>query len=190
MTGGKLRLAHSSMSPRHEPTIALVTWGLLDAVLDSIGVSLDEFCEELPSGWLRGYIDALRAVGVGTVLFCVSSRVERPTRFKHESTGTTICILPTPRLYRGIARTVESHPGPWSLSNAAPRALRGARHIAYMKLFPFRHWLGTPLLSLAHELQHEGCHAILCDGYETASFDLSVLLGRTMRRPVFATYQL
>jgi starch synthase len=175
---------------RHEPTVGLVTWGLLDEVLDSIDLSLEQFCAELPSGWLLGYITALRQVGVRTVLFCVSSQVERPTRLKHPSTNTTICLLPATGVYRGITETIASHPGPWSLGDAPRRALRGARHIAYMQLFPYRHWLGTPLLHLARELRRERCEAILCDGYETARFDLSVLLGRVLGRPVFASYQL
>jgi starch synthase len=41
-----------------------------------------------------GYINALKQVGVRTVLFCISAHVDRPSHFTHIPTGTPICVLP------------------------------------------------------------------------------------------------
>jgi len=150
---------------------------------------MERFCETLPFGWLVGYGGALRMIGVRTVLFYVSARVNEPVRFTHEPTGTTICLLPAPGLYRGLTRTLTSHPGPWSVSNAFGRAFRGVRHIFFMKLAPAWPWLTTPIVALAREMRREGCDVVLSEGYETARFQLCVLLSKLMRLPVFATCQ-
>lgn len=78
-------------------TIALLPWGdLIEDFLDSINVSLETFCKEMTESWLFGYIDALRLVGVRTVLFCISACVATPSRHIHFPTGATICVLPAP----------------------------------------------------------------------------------------------
>src|SRR6266581_8455807 len=87
------------------PTIALLPWGnVLEDFLDTIGVSLESFCNEFTGSWMFGYVDALRRVGVRTVLICISAHVARPSRFTHTPTGATICVLPAPRSYRAIRR--------------------------------------------------------------------------------------
>src|SRR5919197_200948 len=64
------------------PTIALLPWGnVLEDVLDTLGVSLETFCNEFTGSWMFGYVDALRQVGVRTVLICISARVAAPSRF-------------------------------------------------------------------------------------------------------------
>src|SRR3990172_3465564 len=79
-------------------TVALLPWGdLIEDFLDSIGVSLETFCKEMTGGWMFGYIDALRLVGVRTVVFCISARVKTPMRFTNIPTGATICVLTAPK---------------------------------------------------------------------------------------------
>ena len=42
---------------------------------------------------------------------------------------------------------------------------------------------------MAGSCRESDCRAILCQEYESARFDVCVLLGRLTGRPVFATYQ-
>ncbi|MGH8002533.1 MAG: hypothetical protein ACREPR_24660, partial [Brasilonema sp.] len=37
---------------------------LIEDFLDTIGVSFEAYCKEMTGGWLFGYVDALRLVGV------------------------------------------------------------------------------------------------------------------------------
>ena len=87
------------------PTVALLPWGnVMEDFLDTIGVSLEAFCKEFTGSWMFGYVDALRQVGVRTVVICVSARVVAPSRFTHVPTGASICVLPVPRIYRHLRR--------------------------------------------------------------------------------------
>lgn len=176
------------MSTQPQPTIALLHWGdLIEDFLDTIGVSFEAFCNEMTGGWMFGYIDALRLVGVRTVLFCISARVTEPMRYTHEPTGATICVLPAPRIYH-VARRQIPNPYGWTLKEVFGD-IRGIRRILLSILKDIAPYLATPLGMLAHELRREGCQAILCQEYEYARFDACVLLGQLMRLPVFATFQ-
>ena len=54
-----------------EPTVAFLhTYDLAEDFLDSIGASLDTYCNEMTGGWLFGYVEALKTAGVRSVLFC------------------------------------------------------------------------------------------------------------------------
>jgi len=164
-------LAEIDRTRAESPTgtaIALLPWGnVLEDFLDTIGVSLETFCDKFTGSWMFGYASALRHVGVRTVLICTSSRVTRSQRLSHAPTGATIYLLPAPRMYRALRRA----------STVAP---------------PLRHlvpYLSTPAGQLARTLKREGCVAVLCQEYEYPRFDVSVLLGRWLRIPVFATFQ-
>ena len=88
-----------------EVSIALLPWGnVLEDFLDTIGVSLETFCEEFTGSWMFGYVTALRHIGVRTVLICTSSRVKRPQRLSHAPTGATVYLLPAPSMYRALQR--------------------------------------------------------------------------------------
>jgi len=65
------------------PTVALLPWGLLfdEDYLDTIGVSLEEFCVNGAGGHLFNFITAMQRAGVSTVLVLFSRRVPRTTRF-------------------------------------------------------------------------------------------------------------
>jgi len=176
---------------QREPTVALLPWGnVLEDYIDSIGISLEVFCEKFSGSYMFGYIDALRRVGVRTVLICISARVDKPSRFTHLPTGATICVLPAPWIYRAVrgkmcnpyGRTVRQMFG----------AIHGVRWLLFPVLVLLREtalYLTTPLQRLAHELRREHCDAILCQEYEYPRFDVCVLLGRLMHLPVFATFQ-
>ncbi len=169
-------------------TVALVDWShLLEDFLDNLGVTFESFRTEMTGGWMFGTIEALRSAGCRTVLFCVSARVVQVTRFEHQPTGATICVLPAPGGYRRARLRV---PNPYAVSLAeAAGELRGPRRwlAAFLKeLCPY---LATPLRSLARELRREGCGVILCQDYEHARFDACVLLGRLMGLPVYGTFQ-
>ena len=158
------------MSNRSEPTIALLPWGdLFEDFFDTIGVSIETFCNELTGSWQFGYIDALQLAGVRTVLFYVSARVSTTSRFIHTPTGATVCLLPASTFHRTVGNTAKRTLFP------------GLRTLAA--------YSATPLNLLAHELRREGCDAILCQEYEYARFDACVLLGKLMHLPVFATFQ-
>jgi len=97
--------------------------------------------------------------------------VPAAVRFVHEPTGCLVSVLPSPVPHRKL-RAVRWRFAPGS------RLLRSVE--AY---------LATPPRALARELRELGCSAILCQEYESARFDVCVLLGRLTGLPVFATYQ-
>ena len=169
-------------------TVALLPWGdLIEDFLDSIGVSFESFYQEMTGGWLFGYIDALRTVGIRTVVFCISARVQKTTRYTHVPTGATICVLPASGIYLSIRRQMVNPHG-WTLQDMFGQ-VRGIRRWFYTMLKPLAHYLSTPPLILARELQREGCTVILCQEYEYARFDICVALGKLLGIPVFATFQ-
>jgi len=173
------------------PTVALLPWGnVMEDFLDTIGVSLEAFCKEFTGSWMFGYVDALRQVGVRTVVICVSARVVAPSRFTHVPTGASICVLPVPRIYRRLrrkmvnpyGRTIRQMFGEIGHSRFFLLPVLGAFKEAVL-------YMTTPLRSIARELRREGCKVILCQEYEYPRFDVCVMLGRLMRLPVFATFQ-
>ena len=176
------------MNTEPRPTIALLHWGdLWEDFLDPIGVSLEAFCNEGPSGWMLGYMDALRLVGVRTLLVLISARVTEPRRYTHKPTDATILVLPAPKIYH-VARRQMLNPYGWTLEEVFGD-VRGVRRHFLAILKDLSPYLATPLGLLAHELRREGCQAMLCQEYEYARFDACVLLGQLMRLPVFATFQ-
>jgi glycosyltransferase involved in cell wall biosynthesis len=184
-----MTLAKESPAYTHSgPTIALVDWcHLIEDFLDNLGVSFDSFQEEFRGSWIFGYIDALQAAGVRTVLFCVSARVAAPWRFIHVPTNAPVCVLPALAVYRAIRRRIPNPYG--STVEEAFGDIHGARRPILATLKDIAAYLATPLTSFAGELRREGCDAILCQDYEHPRFDACVLLGKLMRLPVFATFQ-
>jgi starch synthase len=181
------------MNDAIEPTVALLPWGdVWEDFFATVNVSLDAFANELTGGWQFGFIEALKAYGVRTVLFYPSTLVKETYRFIHKPTGTPVCLLPVPTIYSRIRRRMI-HPYPslayWGTledlfgeSHGLRRYFnRGLRHIA-----PY---LATPLRLLAREIKNEHCSAIFCQEYEYCRFDLSILLGKLLKMPVFATFQ-
>lgn len=93
------------------PTVCLLPWGdPIEEYLDSIGVSLEAFRDEMTGGWLFGYVAALRSAGVDTVLVCWSRGVSRQHQWRHRPTGASMAVLPSAghlRELRDIARVVR-----------------------------------------------------------------------------------
>jgi glycosyltransferase involved in cell wall biosynthesis len=186
------------VNTQSEPTIALLPYGdLIEDFLDSLGVSFEAFCKEFTGSWMFGYIDALRLVGVRTVLFCFSANVTAPSRFTHVPTGATICVLPAPKIYRAyrsVRRQALNASGvseneKFSDVYATDRTRPSLVVTLKDAVKNLGSYLSTPLRLLTQELRREGCNAILCQEYEYARFDACVVLGKLMRLPVFATFQ-
>jgi starch synthase len=165
------------------PTVALLPWGLLfdEDYLDTIGVSLEQFCLDGAGGHLFNFITAMQRVGVRTVLVLFSRRVTHTTRFVNRSTNATVVVVPPPARYR-VLRDLLARP-------RLRRALRALGRPVRTIADEIAAYLATPMRALARELRREGCDAIVCQEYEFVRFDVCVLLGRLMRLPVYATYQ-
>ena len=171
-----------------DSTVALLPWGdQLEDFLDPIGVSIDTFAEEMSGGWLFGYIDALAALGVGTVLVCVTGRVDEPVRRIHRPSGAPMWLLPATGLYRRVRRAL---PVPYAWDRAsATTGLCGVRAGVAAALRPVAPYLSTPPWALAGVLRRERCSALLCQEYEEPRFDVCIAVGSILRLPVFATFQ-
>lgn len=156
-----------------KPTIALLPCGNpFEDFFDTINVSFETFRKEYTGSWMFNYAEALRLVGVRTVLFFVSNRISKTLRFVNEPSGIEVCILPTSSLHRAFRFLTRF--GTISRFSVA-RSLD-----SYFLL---------PLKLLAQELRNEGCNAILFQDYENPSYDICVWLGKKNNLPVFATFQ-
>jgi glycosyltransferase involved in cell wall biosynthesis len=162
------------------PRVALLFAGVIEDFLDSIGLSLDDFCNSMTGGWCFGYIDALRSSGWQTTLFCSSRQVEAPTRRRHIPSNTPICLLPVGKGDRSVT------PG------SAQRAFGRVTNLRRLSRFVRREvppYFGTPIGALVHQLLCERCTVILSQDFQHARFDVCVLLGKMLRLPVYATFQ-
>lgn len=168
--------------------VALLPWGnVIEDFLESIDLSLEEFCNEMTGGWLFGYIESLKLVNISTVLVCVSATVKVPTRRVHKPTGATIYLLPVPQVYWSIHQRM-ANPYGWNVEATFGENL-GIFRPWFFFLREIAPYLSTPLISLANIVKEENCQAILCQEYEYARFDLAVLLGKLLKIPVFASFQ-
>lgn len=154
------------------PSIALLPAGdRFEDFYDKIGVTLDDFRLRQSGGWLFNFVEGLRQQGVGTVLVFGSARVPRTVRFVHQPSGAQVCVLPVPRIHvkaRNFASRRGSQSQAWTSINS---------------------YLALSVGRLARELRGYGCVGLLSQEFETPRFDVSVLVGRLLRLPVFATYQ-
>jgi hypothetical protein len=157
----------------NQATVALLPWGnVFEDFLDTIGVSLESFCNEMTGGWLFGYVEALQLAGIRPIIIIFSIRVKASVYRIHKPSGTPICILPASKLYRTMQRFVS--PKKSFLSQG------------FKNLLPY---LGTPLSLLIRELRQEDCKAILCQEYEYPRFDACVLVSLLTGIPAFASFQ-
>jgi glycosyltransferase involved in cell wall biosynthesis len=152
--------------------VAILPWGdRFEDFHDKIGVSFEDFRDELTGGWLFNYVEALQRAGLRPVLYYASARISEPLRFRHRPTGVAVRVLPSPWLH-GKVRAAQERYRPGS---------PGLRSVAS--------YLATPLRPLARELRADRCGVILCHEYEYPRFDVAVGLGRWLGLPVFATFQ-
>ncbi|HEY0080860.1 MAG TPA: glycosyltransferase family 4 protein [Pyrinomonadaceae bacterium] len=189
-TGERASEAEDARGRRSQATsvVALFDWSqLIEDYLDNIGVTLEAFCREMSGGWMFGYLDALRAARLRPLLFCVSARVEKTTRFEHAATGATICVLPAPRVYRALRRLVLN---PYaSTVEEASGNVRGLRRALCFVLKELAPYLSTPPLKLARELKRERAAALVCQDYEHGRFDVCRLVTSLLGLPLFASFQ-
>lgn len=166
--------------------VALVPAGgeVWEDFLDTIGVTLEEFCTQGPGGWMLGYVEALASAGVGTLLVFFSGQVDRPVRYVEPRTRAIITVLPVRTGYmrwRGRGPSYRQ-----ALAGQTGRGLRGAMgRVAGAALSH----LSTPLGALLTELRRFGCRAIIAQEYEYFRFDLCVVAGAWLGIPVVATFQ-
>ena len=181
-----------------EATIAFLhCYDLIEDFAKTLGLSLETFCQEWCSNWMFGYAKALKPFGIRTVLFYISACVTETTRFVNQPTGITVCVLPVSNLYRSYRkaqqRSLQAYGG---IKDKPFKDIQDSNYLRRWLLTTLKNfaksigtYLSTPLGSLAHELQHENCIAIFCQEYEFARFDASVLVGKQIGLPVFASFQ-
>jgi glycosyltransferase involved in cell wall biosynthesis len=176
---------------RKQPTIALLSWGLLiEDFLDRDGLTLEEFATEFTGSWMFGYAAALRRAGVRSVIICVSGRVEQRSCYLHRPSGATVVALQAPQPYRLLRRRMVNPYG--RTAGQTFGSLRGMRLAVAPLLAVAKEvapYLSTPLTALAREVRRQRCSAILCQEYEFPRFDVCVVLGRLLDVPTFATFQ-
>ena len=170
-----------------EPVIGILLDDSFDEWLNALGMSLDAFTSRMMGSWVFNYVEALQTAGVKPVLFCISTRVERPTRFTHLPTGAQILVLPPTEIFQRLRRWLLKHLDGYSAGwhgapNGIPNRIR--RGIAWL----IKSYLSTPLLALFKEIQREGCCSLLVQEYESVRFDICVLAGKAKGIPVFGTF--
>lgn len=163
------------------PTVVLLPWGdVFHDFLDGLSVTLEEFRDEFTGSWMFGYVSALRAAGVRTLLVCPTTRVREPYEAVHAPTGAGLLLLPAGRTFaalraRALPNRLDGRRSPVALARAS------AAHVA-----PYA---GTPPVGLARLLRRQRPVALLCQEYEDPRFDVCVGVGRLLRIPVYATFQ-
>jgi starch synthase len=193
---------------RRQTTVALIPWcDVFEDFFDSLGVSIETYCQELTGGWQFNYIEAMKLQGVNTVIFFFSTRVSQTTRYIHQPTNTPICVLPATKAYRMYHQLQQPAKRFWkeiksdsadiptiatvdaTTGDSAKANIRSL--LKPLKDFAqtFSSYICTPLGLLAEEIRREGCDVIITQEYETPRFDMCVLLGKLMKIPVFSTFQ-
>ena len=142
--------------------VAIVPWGdVIEDYLAPIGLTVHQFAREMSGGWLFGYVEGLKQAGWTPLVLAPSTSVRGIERLAHAATGAPIWLVP--------GRSCEA------IKNSALRAVQ--------------QWRTTPLRAMAKVLRQERCEALIVQEYERPQFDLLVGLGRSLRVPVFATFQ-
>jgi starch synthase len=168
--------------------VALFVWGdLIEDFLDSIGLTLEDYTQNLSGGWLFGYVASLKLADIDTVIFCVSARVDRVSYVTNEKTGVTFCLLPATQIYRRI-RSRLHNPYAWTVEGAYDK-VRAVERPVLKFIKACAPYLATPLRTFVRELQVQKCSAVICQDYEYPRFDICVLLGKIFHFPVFACFQ-
>lgn len=168
--------------------IALLPWGdAIEDFLAPLDLTLEQFRDDVSGGWLFGYVDALKAAGVETVIVCFSDGVRRTRTWRHHGTGSELLVLPVPRPGR-LLRGVLDDRYAWSTRDAV-RTRRPMWKPAAAAAHHLAPYLATAPGQLATALRSHRVDAVLCQEYEYPRFDVAVLLGKMIGKPVFATFQ-
>lgn len=183
ITGLKIKLQNLTVK-----RIALVDWThCIEDFLENIGLPFNDFRTKMTGGWLFGYIEAFKKVNTSSVFFCFSREFQSVTSFEHEPSGATIVILPIPFVYKRIRKRIIN-PYATNLLEAAG-TFKGVKKNWLSFLLNVAPYCCTPFFLLRKEIRKHHCDAILCQEYENPRFDICVLLGRTLKIPVFASFQ-
>jgi glycosyltransferase involved in cell wall biosynthesis len=162
------------------PSVAIFIFPeLLEDWLEHIDISIGTFRDEMMGSWMFGYFEAFKAAGIMPAMIGVSKYIKKPERFIHRPTGATICLLPATRTYKIMCSVRSILDGSTFIGS---RWVRAVLRITSA-------YLSTPVLSFWRELNTRRYSAILVQDYETARFDVTVVLGKLTGTPVFATFQ-
>jgi starch synthase len=170
------------------PSVVIVPWGNeIEDYLDPIGLSLEQFCEEMTGGWLFGFTEALKLYGWRVSILCVSRDVRKAHSRIHAPTGAEMVFLPSPRLYR-MARMHMNDVYAFSSGTGARGfgTFGGWAKASLRALVPY---IANPLFGTVHALRRLRPDVVLCQEYEYARFDVIAVLSRFLRYRYAATFQ-
>jgi len=172
--------------------VGLFPWGdVWEDFYGTLDVSFEQFCETFTGSWQFGYVAALHAVGVRSIIYYSSTKVSEVVRVPHKPSGATICMIPAPASYRTLhGRMVYPHHsmGYWGTIEALFGEV-GARRYLFEAARQVAPYLATSLRRLRAELKRDGCRILVCQDYEGPQFDKAAVLGRLMGLPVHAIFQ-
>ena len=181
-----------------KPTVGLIhNYDLIDEVVASMNITFQDYCTNFIGSFMFNYIKALQAAGVRPVLFCITTQVNRATRFEHLPTGATICALPPRQIYfsyqvfkASSLRAYGAETGQTFKDVEDNNQIRRSSLTRIKDLIKSAGtYLATPTKLLAQELQRENCRALLCQEYEYARFDDCVAMGTRINLPIYACFQ-
>jgi starch synthase len=185
-----IRIPDADASPvsSSQPVIGILLDQSFDDWLGALHVSLNQFTRQMMGSWVFNYVQALQAVGVKPILFCVSEQVQSVTRLVHAPTGTQILVFPTSRIFRMLRGWLPYlfEKTTTTVWHGAPVGMRERirRGVAWL----IRSYLATPVRDLFKHVHGEGCRSLLVQEYESVRFDLCVIAGKLSGMPVFATF--
>jgi glycosyltransferase involved in cell wall biosynthesis len=169
-------------------SVVILPWGNeIEDYLDPIGLSLEQFCEEMTGGWLFGFTEALKLYGWRVSILCVSRDVRKVSSRIHAPTGAEIVFLPSPRLYRAARSclndvyTFSSGTGENGFGTIGRWAKAALRAIA-----PY---IANPLFGTARTLKRLKPDVVICQEYEYARFDVIAALSFLLQYSYAATFQ-
>ena len=173
---------------RSEPVVAILLGDDFDEWLDTLGMSLKDFSQNMIGSWVFNYVQALQVAGVRPVIYCISTQVSAPTRLIHYPTGGAMVVLPPSNIYQIVKQWL-----PGNLDSVDGQHWHGASSSLLKRarkriLLLIKWYLSTPLFVLFSELRRDDCRSLLVQEYESARFDLCVLFGRLKQVRVFGTY--
>ena len=171
-----------------QPVVGMLTVEITDDWLDDLGVSIDDFASRMMGVWYFNYAQAFQLAKIKPVFYVVSTKVKTTLRFKHGETGAILVVLAAPKIYSWVRRWLPERPTlmAWRFR---VRLIDGLTHTAYRGMRFILRYFSTPLVALFSELNRDNCKSLIVQEYESARFDLCVLLGRLKKVAVFATFQ-
>ena len=183
-TSGERVMAGEAES-KSKPTIGILLDEHFDDWLKALGMSLEVFSKHMMGSWVFNYVSALQKTGVKPVLFGISKQVKSATRFTHVPTGVEIRVLPPTKLfqlvYKWLPDTQSLEDWHGARKNIVNRAQSGIRWLV-------RSYLSTPVVALFNEIRQAGCRSLLVQEYESARFDMCVLVARFLGITVMGTF--